>query len=341
MKKVAVVILNWNTIGQLKTFLPGVVKHSESENGFVVVADNGSTDGSADWVRSQYPSIQLIEFDQNYGFTGGYNRALAQVEAEYFVLLNSDVEVSPHWLEPLIVEMDNHPKLAACQPKILSWFDKSSFEYAGASGGYIDYLGFPFCRGRIFRSLELDEGQYDQPARIFWASGASMFVRSDVFREMNGFDDDFFAHMEEIDLCWRMQNAGYEIACVPQSRVYHVGGGTLPNESPGKLYLNFRNNLFLLYKNLPKEKLRPVLFKRMILDGVALVQYLAKAKFSFVIAILKAHGAYYQHKKILKEKRTAIIHSSNHFPGMYQKSIVFDSFVRRIKRFNQLKFNDL
>lgn len=337
--KVAVVLLNWNTIEHLKTYLPGVIAHSKRDDALIVVADNGSKDGSADWVRENYPEVQRIEFKQNFGFTGGYNRALQEVEADYFVLLNSDVEVSPGWLNPILDAMDANPKLAACQPKILSWINKDQFEYAGAAGGFIDYLGFPFCRGRIFKSVEIDEGQYNEPLEVFWASGAAMFVRSDVYRELGGFDDDFFAHMEEIDLCWRMQLAGYQIACIPQSVVFHLGGGTLPNESAGKLYLNFRNNLYLLYKNLPGHLLRKRIFLRMIFDGLALIQYLAKGKFGYANAILKAHHSYYQQKNILKEKRKLIVHNGNPVHGMYPKSIVIASFLRKINRFNQLKVN--
>ena len=250
MHQIAIVILNWNGRHFLEKFLPGVAQHSR-DLARIVVADNASTDDSLAYLKANFPEVDIIRLDQNYGFTGGYNRALQQVQEPYYVLLNSDVEVSEGWLNPLMQFMEKHPEVAACQPKIRSYNDRHLLEHAGAAGGFIDYLGYPFCRGRIYNHLEEDKGQYDQAVPVFWATGACLFIRRDDFRNENGFDEQFFAHMEEIDLCWRLQQSGKQIWVIPQSTVYHVGGGTLPKNNPRKTFFNFRNNLMMLFKNLP------------------------------------------------------------------------------------------
>ena len=246
----AVVILNWNGKHMMEKFLPSVTAHT-SGDAEVIIADNGSTDDSIEFLHTHYPDLRIIQLDQNYGFAEGYNRALAQIEADYYVLLNDDVEVTPHWVEPVIEQMQQNPLTAICQPKLLMYDQRDTFEYAGAAGGFIDRYGYPFCRGRLFDVVEKDHGQYDDPCEIFWASGAAMFVRADVWHQLGGLDGDFFAHMEEIDFCWRAKNKGYRVEYCPKSAIYHVGGGTLPKSNPRKTFLNFRNNLSMLYKNLP------------------------------------------------------------------------------------------
>ena len=288
MKKVSVVILNWNGVGMLQKFLPGVIKYSQGEGVEVCVADNGSTDESVVWLQTYCPDVRLIVLGKNYGFADGYNMALQQVEAEYVVLLNSDVEVTPHWLNPLMEYMDAHPEVAACQPKIRSERNKALFEYAGASGGYLDKYGYPFCRGRIFDVVEEDKGQYDTVQPIFWATGAALFIRLKDYRESGGLDGRFFAHMEEIDLCWRLRSRGRAIVCIPQSTVYHVGAATLKKENPRKTFLNFRNNLLMLYKNLPEKELKRVMFIREVLDGVAALVFLLKGEKEATRAVLQA-----------------------------------------------------
>lgn len=288
MKKVSVVILNWNGVEMLRHFLPGVVEHSEADGVEVCVADNDSSDESVTWIRTACPTVRLIQLDKNYGFAEGYNRALQQVEAEYVVLLNNDVEVTPHWLEPLMEYLDKHPEVAACQPKLLSERNREYFEYAGAAGGYIDYYGYPFCRGRIFEVVEKDMGQYDTVQPIFWASGAALFIRLKDYQEVGGLDDRFFAHMEEIDLCWRLRSRGRKLVCVPQSVVYHVGAGTLKKESPRKTFLNFRNNLLMLYKNLPEQELGRIMLVRKVLDGLAALVFLLKGQKEAAKAVMQA-----------------------------------------------------
>ena len=288
MKKVSVVILNWNGVGMLQKFLPGVIKYSQGEGVEVCVADNGSTDESVVWLQTYCPDVRLIVLGKNYGFADGYNMVLQQVEAEYVVLLNSDVEVTPHWLDPLMEYMDAHPEVAACQPKIRSERNKALFEYAGASGGYLDKYGYPFCRGRIFDVVEEDKGQYDAIQPIFWATGAALFIRLKDYREAGGLDGRFFAHMEEIDLCWRLRSRGRGIVCIPQSTVYHVGAATLKKENPRKTFLNFRNNLLMLYKNLPKKELKRVMLIRGVLDGVAALVFLLKGEKEAARAVLQA-----------------------------------------------------
>ncbi len=338
MIKVAVVILNWNGRAFLERFLPSVVKNSKDAGVEVWVADNGSTDDSIFFLKENYKTIKIVEFDKNYGFTGGYNRALKEIKAEYYVLLNSDIEVTENWLNPIIYFMDGHKDVAAAMPKLLSYDDKNSFEYAGAAGGFIDKLGYPFCRGRILSELEKDEGQYEEATEIFWATGACLFIRSDLFHKTGGLDDDFFAHMEEIDLCWRLKNQGHKIMYIPQSRVYHVGGGTLPNDNPKKLFLNYRNNLYLLYKNLPKEHFLYVLFFRMVLDGISAIMYLLQGKGSFFMSVIKAHFAFYSTLGTFKKKRNEIAASrtvTSH-NEMFKKSIVFSFFIQKTRKFSTL-----
>ena len=276
MKKISVVILNWNGVGMLQKFLPKVVEYSVNQGVEICVADNASIDESVSYLQANFPNVRLIVLDKNYGFADGYNRALEQVEAEYVVLLNSDVEVTPHWLEPLVEYMDAHPEVAACQPKIRSERNKEYFEYAGAAGGYLDKYGYPFCRGRIFDVVEKDEGQYDTVSSVFWATGAALFIRLKDYWEAGGLDGRFFAHMEEIDLCWRLRSRGRGIVCIPQSVVYHVGAATLKKENPRKTFLNFRNNLLMLYKNLPEKEMKKVMFIRGLLDWVATFVFLLK-----------------------------------------------------------------
>lgn len=288
MDKVAVVILNWNGLEMLRRFLPKVVDCSNGEGIRIYVADNASSDASCAWVREAFPQVGLIELSENYGFAEGYNRALAKLEAEYVVLLNSDVEVTPHWLVPLLDYMENHPEVAACQPKLKSWRDKTCFEYAGASGGYLDKYGYPFCRGRIFDVVECDHGQYDDVVSVLWASGAALFIRLEDYRRVGGLDERFFAHMEEIDLCWRLRSRGRRIVCVPQSEVYHVGAATLKKENPRKTFLNFRNNLLMLYKNLPDTELCRVLFVRGWLDRLAILVFWLKGDRANASAVIQA-----------------------------------------------------
>ncbi len=304
MSRVKVVILNWNGRAHLERYLPSVVRHTMPQYG-VVVADNGSTDTSLEYVAEAFPQVEIVRLDRNYGFAEGYNRALREVEAEYFVLLNSDVEVSEGWCEKLVAALDADPQLVAVAPKLLADTDRERFEYAGASGGFIDILGYPFCRGRILSTTERDEGQYDTPREVFWASGAAFACRAEVFKSEGGFDGDFFAHMEEIDLCWRMQSSGYRIGVEPRSKVHHLGGGTLSALSPRKTMLNHRNNLAMLYKNLPMGHLLWVLPVRLVLDGVAAASYLAKGQWSCVKAVWQAHVGFCRMLPALRAKRAA------------------------------------
>ena len=304
MKPVKVVILNWNGRSHLERFLPVLVARTPGAD--IVVADNGSTDDSADFIRARFPQVELLLLDRNYGFAEGYNRALARIEADYCVLLNSDVEVTEGWLAPLVELLERDSAAAAVAPKIRSYANPGKFEYAGAAGGFIDFLGYPFCRGRILDTIESDRGQDDAPREVFWASGACMLVRSEVFRRLGGFDGDFFAHMEEIDFCWRAQLAGYRIRVEPRSTVFHVGGGTLPNNSPQKIYLNFRNNLCMLFKNLSPGTFWPVLFSRMVLDGMAALVFLVQGHPDFFKKVFRAHIDFHRQRKSLHEKRRAI-----------------------------------
>lgn len=339
MVKVSIVILNWNGRDFLEKFLPSVMQNSQEDWSDIWIADNGSTDDSILFVEQNYPSIKLLKFDKNYGFTEGYNKALSVIKATYYVLLNSDVELTKGWLTPIIDYMDSNTNVGAAMPKILSYNDKHKFEYAGAAGGYIDKYGYPFCRGRILSETETDEGQYNDIVNVFWATGACMFVRADVFHDIGRLDSDFFAHMEEIDLCWRMKNRGYDIVCIPNSTVYHVGGGTLPNNNPHKLYLNYRNSLFLLYKNLSNGEFRRKLFIRMILDGASAIMYVLQGKFSFFNVVLKAHINFYLNINKFKKKR--IENNSkrtvNNHKEILNKSIVYHFFIKGIKKYSNLK----
>ncbi len=333
MTETAVVILNYNGKNFLEKYLPGVIRNSPDAT--VVVADNASTDDSVDFMKKHFPQVRLLINDKNTGFAGGYNWALSQIEATYYVLLNSDIEVTPDWLEPVIRLMDSDEKIAACQPKIRSVFQKEYFEYAGASGGFIDRWGYPFCRGRIFEETEKDQGQYDDVREIFWATGACMIVRADVYHALGGLDADFFAHMEEIDFCWRAKNRGYKIMVQPASIVYHVGGGTLPKSSARKTYLNFRNNFMLLYKNLPDEWLWKVLITRLFMDGLAGIRFLLQGHFADIGAIIRAHFYFYGHLKTLRAKRRKL--RQKPVSGIYMGSLVFARFIKKIRVFSALQ----
>jgi GT2 family glycosyltransferase len=339
MIKTVIVILNWNGLGYLKMFLGTVIRYSADNETVVCVADNGSTDGSSEWVTENYREVKLIRLDKNYGFAGGYNLAIEQLDAKYFVLLNSDIEVTEGWLLPLVSFMDSDPGVASCQPKILSYNRKDYFEHAGAGGCFIDRFGFPFCRGRIFNKVEKDTGQYDNQIDVFWSSGACMIVRSDAWKKCGGFDASFFAHMEEIDLCWRFYKTGYRVCYLPLSVVYHIGGGTLSYNSPFKTYLNFRNSLYLLYKNLPDNKLRTVMFKRRLLDGLAAVFFLVKGSLRSVKAVLNAHSDYYKHLSELKVKREVVkkLEGEDYPIPVLNKSVVFEFYIKGNKTYNSLK----
>lgn len=290
MTKLAIVILNWNGLPMLQRFLPGVLEHSPEAE--VVVADNGSTDGSLEWLSAHLPQVRQVRLDRNYGFAEGYNQSLRPVEAEYYVLLNSDVEVCSGWLLPMLNYMEEHPEVAACQPKLLCQWKPGSFEYAGAAGGYIDRLGYPYCRGRVFNTVEADHGQYDDVASCLWATGACLLIRSRDYWQVGGLDGRFFAHQEEIDLCWRLRARGRGVVCVPQSVAYHLGGGTLPQGNPHKTFLNFRNNLLLLYKNLPEADLGPVMRRRFWLDALASLQFLLTGQWGSFRAVWRARRAF-------------------------------------------------
>ena len=338
---VAVVILNYNTRKHLEVYLPSVLKNSPGAR--IVVADNGSPDDSVDFLRRQFPQVEVLDLQQNYGFAQGYNEALKQVAADIYVILNSDVEVAPGWIEPVIEAMRNNPEMAIAQPKILAWTEKNRFEYAGAAGGWIDFLGYPFCRGRIFNHREEDRGQYDQPEACFWAAGAAFFIRADIYHAFGGFDGDYFAHNEEIDLCWRVKRAGYSVWCIPQSVVYHLGGGTLQYESPRKVFLNFRNSLYSLLKNESWAKLCWLLPARFVLDGVAGARFAAKGQFRAIWSIVEAHFSFYSSLPALLRKRKKVaadIEQHRIRPedtsGVYPGSIIVAHYLRRIKQFSKL-----
>ena len=360
--KTAIVILNWNTEGFLKEFLPGLLHSIRNVEGAeVIVADNASTDGSMTVMKEYFHTVRTIELEKNFGFTGGYNKAFDQIDSEYFLLINSDIEVTDGWLEPLVQWMDNHQECGACAPKLHSWQEREKFEYAGAAGGYIDKFGYPFCRGRVMKRLETDYGQYDSPAEVFWATGACLMVRSSLYRKLGGLDERFFAHMEEIDLCWRMQLEGYRITVVPQSVVYHVGGGTLPASSPFKLFLNYRNNLMMLENNLAKTfalqltgkgedmakaaakghaKAKRRIAARRCLDWISAAVYLLTLKKDCFDAVLKAHKEYRQMRisptvqdimAYLKE-----FGESASVKGIYRKWIVLESMLKGDKIFQNI-----
>lgn len=333
-KKVAIVILNWNGHKMLESFLPSVVSNSEGCE--VVIADNGSTDDSLKFLQEHYPALRVIALDRNYGFAEGYNRALAQVEADYYVLLNDDVEVTPGWVETVFSALEKDPQAAIAQPKLLMYNARDTFEYSGGAGGFIDKMGYPFCRGRMFGTLEKDQGQYDSVEEVFWASGAALFIKSGVWKELGGLDGDFFAHMEEIDLCWRAHNRGYKVLAVPQTTVYHVGGGTLPKSSPRKTFLNFRNNLSMLYKNLPGGRKCWVITIRLALDYVAAMKFLVEGKPQELSAVVKAHWAFYRWLPSLKEKRKTL--APHKVANIYGGNLLIDYYLLKKKKYSQLKW---
>ncbi len=342
--KVAVVILNWNGIHFLQQFLPSVITSNYS-NLDIYVADNASTDESVAFVQSKFSSIKIIQNAENYGFAEGYNVALKQVEADYYVLLNSDVEVSENWIQPIIDLMESDPTIAACQPKILAFHHKNQFEYAGAAGGWMDRFGYAFCRGRFFEHCEEDSGQYNEVSEVFWASGAAMFVRAELYHQIGGLDADFFAHQEEIDLCWRMKRAGYRIFYHPSSVVYHVGGGTLPQGNPRKLYLNFRNNLVMMFKNLTTLQLFTIFPIRIVLDWIAALKFLVLGAFGDFKAVSKAQFDFFGHlwkwrrKRIETQKlvKNSLIAAKPNRIGQYQGSIVVDYFLRGKRKWSDLQ----
>lgn len=330
---VCVVILNWNGRVFLEQFLP-IVKVNTPGWVSLVVADNGSADDSLDYLKEFHADVKILEWKENLGFAGGYNAALRQLNAGYFVLLNSDIEVTPGWIEPVIRLMENDHDIAACQPKILSYHDRSLFEHAGASGGFLDKYGYPFCRGRIFNTLEHDSGQYDDVREVFWATGACLFVRADAFRAVGGFDERFFAHMEEIDMCWRLQNAGYKIMVCPESAVYHVGGGTLPASNPHKTYLNFRNSLWMLAKNLPARKFYPTMIIRVGLDKLAGIRFFLQGHYKDCLAICRAYRDFC---KQFRSMRNSGKNRSKTLPLLLNKrSIVFQYYLSGKKRYFEL-----
>lgn len=335
MPVVKVVILNWNGEEHLRRFLPSVVDATPAE-AEIVVADNGSTDGSLALLRERFPGVTLLLLDRNYGYAEGYNRALAQLEADYFVLLNSDVETPRGWLGPLVERMESDSSIAALAPKLLAYGDRGRFEYAGASGGFLDMLGYPFCRGRILSTLERDEGQYDTAREVFWASGACMVVRAGMFRELGGFDGKFFAHMEEIDLCWRAQLRGYRVWIEPRSRVWHLGGGTLPNNTPRKIYLNYRNNLAMLYKNLPAGRVEAILFLRMVLDGLSALVFLLQGRPDFFREVFRAHMDFHRRRDELREQRRRIQDGAVASPRMIYGGSIILRYLLGKRRFGAM-----
>lgn len=340
MKQVSIIILNWNGSKLLREYLPSVIQFSPQDISDVIVADNGSTDESIEILEKEFPSVKIIKLDKNYGFAKGYNLAISQISTPYCILLNDDVRVTENWLEPMLEYMENNPKVGALQPKLLSDRDKTMFEYAGAAGGFLDKYGYPFCRGRIFDTIEKDLGQYDNIEKIMWATGACLMVRAEVFKKAGCLDENFFAHMEEIDLCWRIRNLGYDIVCVPSSKVYHYGGGSLAMGNPRKTKLNFRNSLLMLYKNLPTETRDKKIFIRMLLDGVAALNFLLHMQFSHVKAIWQAHREYRTMVKeiysVRKSSETAqeSISSSRFFAESI--SILWSYYLRSSKTFSKL-----
>lgn len=334
MDSLAIVILNWNGKGFLEKFLPSVISYSG--NAKIVLADNASTDDSVDFVQKNYPQISIVINESNGGFAKGYNDALKKIDSEFYLLLNSDIEVTPNWIEPLLETMKD-PSVAGCQPKVLSYHDKSLFEHAGASGGFLDKNYFPFCRGRIFDKFEHDHGQYDGETEVFWATGAALLIRSNLFHEAGGFDEAFFAHMEEIDLCWRIKRIGYKFMVVPQSRIYHIGGGTLPYLSPRKTYLNFRNSLYMIVKNHPGP-LFGKLFYRMLLDGMAGVRFFIRGEWKHLGSVFNAHMALYKRLPILLKQRKEIRRTASKYnaSGLYKGNILWARYFKGIAKFSEL-----
>lgn len=335
--KVAVVILNFNGRYYLEKFLPAVIENSHPHS--IYVADNGSTDDSVQYVQQHFPQVKIVENKGNYGYAKGYNLALSKIDAEYFVLLNSDVQVTANWIEPVLALMDKDSKIAACQPKILDHNNPLMFEYAGAAGGFIDKFGYPFCRGRVFNALEKDNGQFNDAREVFWATGACLFVRASAFKKAGGLDDDYFAHMEEIDLCWRLKNFGYTVYVQPASVIYHVGGGTLNKISSQKTFLNFRNNLTTLTKNHPGKHLFGKIVFRMVLDGMAAFKFLFDGQPKHFFAVIRAHFAYYGWLPQIMRKRKALINSPDfkyNFSHIYKGNIAVEYFLKKKGRFSEL-----
>ena len=338
MEKLAIVILNWNGAKMLQQYLPSVLQYSREE-ATVYVADNASSDNSLEMLRTRFPEVRIITLEKNWGFAEGYNKALAQIDAEYYLLLNSDIEVTHHWLTPMIEFLDAYADVAACQPKLLSIFDKDYFEYAGASGGFLDRFGYPFCRGRIFETVERDNGQYDYATDILWATGAALMIRARDYWNAGGLDGRFFAHNEEIDLCWRLRILGRRIVCLPESYVYHVGGGTLPQSNPMKTFLNFRNNLTMLYKCLPDEELKPVMRWRWWLDYLAAWEMLIlKHNLGDFKAIFRARHAFRRWKKNFADDRRKIQKSrvAEKIPEQKSFSLLWQYYVKGKKTFADL-----
>lgn len=339
MKKVSIIILNWNGSKLLRKYLPSVVQYTDGDIADVIVADNGSTDESLQILREEFPTVRVIAFDQNHGFAKGYNLAISHIDTPYCLLLNDDVRVTEHWLEPMLEYMEAHPEVGAMQPKLLSDRCQQSFEYAGACGGFLDRFGYPFCRGRIFDTTENDHGQYDDVARIMWATGACLMMRTDVYSKAGGLDELFFAHMEEIDLCWRVRNLGYDIVCLPQSKVYHYGGGSLAMGNPRKTKLNFRNSLLMLYKNLPRSRRRSVIVKRLLLDGVAAINFLLHGEVMQVKAIWDAHreaSAMYRSTYRHLAGNTTQKKDIQTF-GEEKLNILIEYYLKRHKHFSELR----
>lgn len=337
--KIAVVILNWNGRDMMRQFLPSILRDSQPE-GLVIVADNGSTDGSLEMLEENFPEVVRLPLPQNYGFAEGYNQALKQIDAPYYLLLNSDVETSPHWLQPLLQYMEHHKEVAACQPKLLSQRNKTMFEYAGAAGGFLDRLGYPFCRGRIFDTVEKDEGQYDTICPVLWATGAALMIRQSDWQSSGGLDGRFFAHMEEIDLCWRLRARGRQIVCIPESVAYHVGGATLNANNPRKTFLNFRNNLLMLYKNLPENELKSVMCQRKWLDYVAALKFLIVGDVPNFKAVLKARQAYKEMLPDFRKDRLSNLEKAvNGGCGLRERikgSILMMYYLNGVKAFSKL-----
>jgi len=335
--KISVAILNYNGKSWLDKFLQiAIDKSPEAE---VIVIDNASTDDSVAFLQNNFPNIRLIQNDTNHGFAGGYNQGLKHIQSDYYILLNSDIEVTDNWIKPVIESIESDENTVAGQPKILAYNNKTHFEHAGAAGGFIDHLGYPFCRGRIFTETEEDLGQHDTRREVFWATGACLFIKADKFWEVGGLDEAFFAHMEEIDMCWRLQNKGYKIICEPASHIYHVGGGTLDYRNPRKTYLNFRNSLYTIHKN-KKGPVFFIIFQRLILDGVAALKFLFSGDFKHIVSILKAHIHYYKHISVLKKQRAEIVKRDfKTLTGVLAGSIVFQHFIKKIKEFSKLNFN--
>ncbi len=329
--KLAIVILNWNGQSLLERYLPGVVEHSAGAH--IYVADNNSTDGSIDYLKNHHPNVGLIQNPENWGFAKGYNEALKGIEADIYCLLNSDVEVSPNWTGPVLNVFEQNRDIAIVQPKIKDLLNREYFEYAGAAGGFLDRLGYPFCRGRIFQTLEKDEGQFDTPTEIFWATGACMFIRSEVFKELGGFDEDYFAHQEEVDLCWRAHNKGYKVFYVPGSQVFHLGGSTLSNMNPKKTYLNFRNSLFSITKNLPRKVAFVIILFRLVLDGVAALRFIFQLKWGHCWAIVRSHLSFYRQFRRMYRKREKAEFVEKYYET---KSIVWSYFVNHIRKYDDL-----